>query len=358
MRDQRRGNRRDDDSDDDRKTSKGKGSKGGSGLSFLPEDAVETGLFGSGRARIKESVFADFDYGGNSKPQPVWLITYERKGEDPYEQPYSLGRDWKIGSDGEELIAKKGQTGLPKNCNAMKYLITPLCEALEAAGLTVSDYITGNPRDLEKLDVTVARVDQEKRDFREKNKNRRDDGDKVRTILTIESVGDGDGDAADDDQDDEKPKGRKGHHADEDDDDAPRKGKGSKGRDADDDDDQDDDDDDERPAKGKGKSSKADADDDDDAPPAKGKGSSKGKGSKADDADEADLDDEAGEAIVTALEAADGGPINVRKELEEAVMDALKGHPQRKAICARAIDKDFLETETSWSYDGKVIEQK
>lgn len=322
-----------------------KAGKGG-GVSFRSENAIESGLFSSGVATIKESIFAKYTYGGNAKPTPVWLVTYSREGEEDYEQPYSLGKGWKVSEDGAKLIALAGQTGLPKSCNAVKYLITPLEEALEAADLDPDDYLTGDPSLLDGLDVIVKRVVQEKR---EGLKPRKGEEEKERSILVIEEV------TASEPASKSKGKAKGKKSADDDDEDEEVQPK-KKGKPAADDDA--DDDEAEAAPKGKKKKPAATEDDGDDEDEAPAKGKTKGKAKPAADDDDAnELDEEATEAIVAALEAADNEDIKVR-DLGDALLKVLKGNPQRKAIVAHATDSDFLENETSWEFNGKVVSAK
>ena len=139
--------------------------KKGGGVSLDDDDAIDVGLFGSGPATVKESIFADYDYGGNTRPVPVWLLTFSRDGEPDYEQPYSLGKGWKIAHDGLSLSPKNGQTGLPKTCNAIRHLVKPLKTALADAGIESGILADGDPSILEGLEVVVRRVDQEARDI-------------------------------------------------------------------------------------------------------------------------------------------------------------------------------------------------
>jgi hypothetical protein len=290
----------------------------GKGVSLEADDAIDVGLFSSGPATIKESIFAEFDYGGNAKPTPVWLVTYERDGET-YEQPYSLGKGWKIAEDGLSLIPKAGQTGLARSCNAMKYLVA----SLVAAGMPKGTLASGDPSVLDGLEVVVSRVAQEKREGLDR---RNDKPGKESTILVIEEIV-----SAPWDKGGSKKKAKPTD--DDDEDEAPAKGKakGNKSRD----DDDEDDDDDEKP-KGKSKSKAKDDDDED----------------EADDAGD-DLDEEAIEAVI---EAVDEGPLRLKgDELKDALLGVLKGNKQAKAIAARACDPDFLEKEKGWSFNGKTV---
>lgn len=314
------------------------GGKSG-GVSFRKKDAVNVGLFSSGPAKIKEACFTEYTYRGQTKPVNVLLVTYTRKGEEPYEQPYGIGRGWKIKNG--ELVATAGQTGLPTTCNAMKYLVEALETALPKAGLDPDEYLgDGFPGTLEGLDVVVARVDQEKRSFKNKKGKDSDDGD-PKTILTIEAIGD---EVPDADDDDEKPKRKSARERvaedDEDDeeDDKPRgKSKGKSRDDDDDDSDDDDEDDDEKPARGKGgkKPSRTDDDDDDD---------------KDGDNDDDDLFEEGVEALISALE--DESPIKV-KDLADVLDTKLKGNKRRKDIIKHMTDPDVLGNEKGWTFNER-----
>lgn len=316
-------------------------------VSLDDEDAT-SGLFGSGPATIKESLFADYDYGGNAKPTPVWLIVFERDGEE-YEQPYSIGKGWKVSKDGLTIEPKAGQGGLPDSCNAMVYLVKPLKKALKKSDIEI-DFRDGDPSVLDGLEVIVERVDQEERVI--KGQKARDPEKGPRTILTFTAVtGDGSDSKkssskkkskpADDDDDDEKPvrkaRGKAAVADDDDDDEAPvAKKRGSK-KPAEDDDD---DDEDAAPARGKKKVAKADDDDDDDdedAKPAK-----KGK-SKADPIAEAGI-----EAIIeVASEAV------AYDDLEKLLKKELKGNDDAAEIIEWCMDTDNLEKELGWTWNPK-----
>lgn len=292
--------------------------KGGGGVSLNPDDKISVGIFGPGPAQIVESIFADYNYGGNTKGIPVWLITYERDGEK-YEQPYSVGQGWRVSSDGKQLIPKNGQTGLPDSCNAMLFL-----ESLREAGYNTKK-LGADPSVLEGLNVVLKREAQPDRglDGTGAKKNGAGDQKKARTILLIESLAD--------------------------EDDAPKsKGKGSsKSKAAADDDD----DEDEAPKK---KKKPADDDDDEDEKPARGgKAKAKAKDDDDDDADDADGDivEAAVEGLLEVLEKQDG-PVDV-DELESLIVAKLKGNPDRKKIAAAAVEPDFLAEEKGWTYNKK-----
>lgn len=289
----------------------------GKGVSLELEDAIEVGLFDAGPATIKESIFADYDYGGNSKPVPVWLITFERDGEE-YEQPYSLGKGWRVVNNGKGLTSRVGLTGLPKSCNAIKYLLTSLREAGMPKGT-----FGGDPTILEGAEVVVDRVAQEKRKGLNSGKD-----DKERSILVITEI--------------ESAPWEKGGKK--------KAGSGSakpKGR-RDEDDEEEEEEEEEKPTKGKGRSKPARDDDEDEDQDEKPKGRS-GEGKAGKDEDEADLDEEAVEALIEAL---DGGPLKV-DDIADAVRKAAKGNPQSKAIAARCEEDDFLEQEKGWTFNAK-----
>lgn len=316
-----------------------KGSRG-RGVSLAPEDAIDVGLFGPGPARIEESIFTTYDYQGTSrKPPLVWLVTYSRPGEgkkrETYEQPYTIGKGWDVSKDGRELIARNGQPGLPKTCNAMLYLVRPLVKALKAAKIDM-DLTTGDPQVLEGMEVVLERVDQQERDIRNDKDDRggrdrdrddrggrgrgRDEDRGPRTILIIDEVvelGSGEKPARtskrDRDEDDEKPR-----HKDR----------------AKDDDDDDTNEDEEQPKRGaKGKAKDSDNDDND-----------KGDG----DQDE----DDAVEAIIAAVEK---GPV-AYKDLEDELSAILKKHKRAEAIIDLATSKALLKQEKGWTFDGKTID--
>lgn len=306
-------------------------------VSLDDDDAMDTGLFSSGPARIKESIFTDYDYGGNAKAVAVWLITFERDGENDYEQPYSLGKGWKV-KDGE-LIPTMGQTGLPKSCNAMRHLVKPLKAALKDADMLDDfDFKDGDPDAIVGLDVVLRRVEQEKRAFGAGGGSRRGgDGkdEKERSILEIEEVtGKSDGKKTSKkakpsrDADDEKPRSKK-RGDDDDDDDAPKKKRKAS---------DDDDDEDEAPKK----KSRRDDDDDDEKP----KRGGKGKPADDDDADEETIKEE---GIETLIEVLQDGPVEF-DDLEGLVKKEVKGHKHAKEIVEWCVDTDNLELEKGWTY--------
>lgn len=344
-------------------------------VSLDDEDAIESGLFASGPAVVKESIFAMYDYGGNARPTPVWLLTYGRDGEEDYEQPYSLGKGWKVIADGKKIKALAGQTGLPKSCNAIRHLVSPLKKALAKTDFEI-DLASGDPSVLDGLEVMVRRVDQEVRDIKGSKAKKRDD-DQPRTILEIEKVVGTDGDTTAS----TVKKKKKNKREDEDEDD----------QDQDDDSETDDDDEeDETPARGKKKKLAADDDDEDsededesedddegsdeedeeeDEKPTRGK-SAKGKKKPAasddedeDDDEESESDDDEDEddaaptedAVEALVDLVAEGPVKL-SVLEKKLTAALKGNKQAKKIIAVATDVKFLRKQKGWAFDGKVID--
>lgn len=296
------------------------------GFSLSDEDAIETGLFASGPFKIAGSEWAMYDYGGSTKGVPVWLITFERgsgKERESYEQPYSLGKGWDIDRKGN-LVAKAGQTGLPKSCNAIVHLVKPLRKALAAAGIDEGDaFVTMDPSFLVGLEGEVERVEQQKRDIKENGRERRParDNDQPKTILEIHEV--------------TSAPWAEGE--------APKKGKG-KAKAEPEDADEDDEEEDEKPAK----SSKA---------PAKGKASKK---AEADDEDEdegesdaeADTDDVTEEAVEAVMALVERGAVDV-DDLEAKLTKMLKGNKQAAGIIDLATSPKFLKREQGWSFDAK-----
>lgn len=323
-----RGRGRDDDEDD-----RGRGSRGGredtkgrsGGVSLDDDDAIDVGLFSSGPATITESLFAPYDYQGTASRNPpiVWLITLQRgsgKEKETYEQPYTIGKGWDLDKRSGALIAKNGQTGLPKSCNATLYLIKPLKKALAKAGidLPTKNGIGGDPRVLEGLEVIVERIDQEERNIKERGGRDRDrdrDRDRGRdreekgppTILVVDKVESAPWDKG----------GKSRSKSDAEDDDQPRRGRGKN------------DDDDEKNDKEE-----------------RGRG---GKNGSKDDGD-ADLKADAIEALVKVVEK---GKCKTGEDLEERLEKVLKGVKNSGAIIDFATSPKFLATEKGWTFDEK-----
>lgn len=266
------------------------------GVSLDSDDAIDVGLFSSGPARVVESIFTTYDYQGTSrKPPLVWLLTYERgegKEKERYEQPYGIGKGWGVDKDGL-LVPKNGQTGLPKSCNAIMYLVKPLKKALADAKLELD--LSGDPSVLEGMNVVVERIEQEERDIRnDRSRDRDRDRDRgPRTILVIDEVV-------------ELPSG-----------------------------------------KSSSKSKRRDDDDDDDKDEKPRRGASRGKDD--DDSDDA-LTEEAVEAVIAVVEK---GPVSTGEEFEDALAKVVKKHRQSGAIIDLATTPKFLAQEKGWTYDKK-----
>lgn len=288
---------------------------GGGAVSLDDEDAIDSGLFASGDAEVTESLFTPYDYQGTTRgAKPiVWLVTYVRgsgKDKEQYEQPYGIGKGWDVDKKGN-LIAKNGQKGLPKNCNAMLYLVTPLKEACRKAKIDPPPFGDGDPEILVGLKGSVERVNQEERDIRQERGGGRDrdrdrGGDRdrgrgrerdeerdtkgSRTILVIDSV-----------------------------DEAPWEKGGGKGR-------------------GKEETSSRDR--------------GRGKAEEPEPEETAGPDEDAVEAIIAVVEE---GPVKFGDELEEALEKHLKGKKGSGAIIDVASSKKFLQQEKGWTFDGKVV---
>lgn len=305
------------DSKADRGESRAKGRQ--AVVSLADEDAITTGLFGSGPATIVESEWAEYGYGGTMKPVPVWLVTYERDDEK-YEQPYSLGKGWKVARDGA-LVPLSGQTGLPKSCNARVYLVA----SLKAAGMPREVLAAGDPGVLVGAEVVVKRVAQEKREGLSKSR-RRDGTEREDTILEIEEIV-----SAPWDEDDKgKGKTRTATKSRRDEDEA----------------------EDEEPPSKKAKG-RAHDDEEEEEPARRG---AKGKKDNDRDADDDD-DDLKADAIEALMEVLDAGPLK-RKDIEAVVVKLLKKNPNAAAIAAICAGDEFLEIEKGWVVNGQKVELK
>lgn len=326
----------------DKSTTKKKGS--GGGVSLDDEDSIDVGLFSSGPAVVKESIFVgDYDYGGHAKPTVVWLLTFGRGGDEDYEQPYSVGKGWKVSADGKTLIAKAGQTGLPKSCNAMRHLVKPLKAACVEADIEI-DLASGDPSVLDGLEVVLRRVDQEVRDMKGGKKPK--EGDLPKTILEIEEVTGTDGDTSAG----KKKKKAKPAKEDEDDEEEEASEEEDEDESTSDDSDDDEDEEDEKPARGKKKPAakagkKKPADDEDDE-----------EEEDSDDETEEDEDEAPTEDAVEALiDVVAAGPVKLAN-LEAKLAKALKGNKQAAAIIELATSTAFLKKTKGWTFDGKVVD--
>lgn len=283
---------------------------GGGSVSLEPEDAISVGIFGPGPATCVESVFADYNYGGTTKSVPVWLITWERDGEK-YEQPYSIGSGWRVSSDGESIIPKNGQTGLPDSCNAMLLL-----DSLREAGLAKGLLKDGNPRVLEGMDVVLKREAQPDRGMDSAKTDRKGGGggkSAPKTILLVEEIVTMPGEG-------KKSKGKGKGKAEDEDEKPTRNSKSSRNR-------EDDDDDDEKPTRG-----------------------GKGKG-KADE-DEEPSEEDGIELMLEILEAAKRNTIEI-DDVEVLVKKHLKGQDNAKDMAAFCATDDFLSVEKGWTVNAK-----
>lgn len=318
----RKGRASRDDDEDEPKARKGRASADDDDdeVSLDDEDAIETGLFASGAATIKEAVFDNYKYGDTGTAAPAFIVVYERDGEPPYEQPYSIGSGWAIKNG--KLIAKNGQTGLPKSCNAIRHFVKPYKQACADAGVNPVPLKPSTIGEIAGLQVMVERVEQEDRKIddrkggdRERGRAREDRSGRdekkrgPRTILEIREILDGDAKG-----------GAKKKKKDDDEDEAPKSTKKGKPADDDEEDEPADDEPEEKPAAKKG-------------------------------AKETVSDEDAVEALLDAL--ADG-PLKMGEELEDALEAVLKGKKGAGAVVDLASSKKFLQTEQGWSFDGKI----
>lgn len=303
-----RGRGRDDDDDEPKARTRASASDD-SEVSFDDEDAIETGLFASGPATIVESVIDRFKF-GSSGDFPAWILTFERDGEK-YEQPYSIGNGWDIDRKGR-LIAKNGQKGLAKSCNAIRHLVKPFKQACADAKIEPLHLTPSTMGQLVGAEVEVERVAQEDRSFNDDRKRgsradrERGSGEKKeRTILEIREIVS-----------------------------APWVDGGKKKAKAAD--------------KADTKSRKEEPEDDEDEDEPKTK-SSKAPAKPSD----AELEEEAIEAIVAVTE---DGPVKMGEPLEEALEAHFKGRKGMGAVVDLASSKKFLQTEQGWSFDGKTVD--
>lgn len=296
--------------------------------SLKSKDATEaTGFFGPGAATIKSARFEDFEYKpktGKSIIAPVLLVTYDRDGEEE-RVPYSVGSGWRCSKDGLGLIGRNGQRALANNTNAHYFL-----DSLERAGMP-EDFMD-TPDQLDGIDVVLMAKPMD-RDFSDKDKGKGDGAtQRKRSILVVEEVTDAPWLKG------SKSKAKAGTKA---------KAKAA----TDDDDDDEEDEDEEAPkakagAKAKGKPA---ADDDDDDEPVAAKSKSKAGAKDEADEDDTEIDEEAVEALIEAL---DGGTLKQAK-IEDAVRLVLKGNKQKNVIAARCGEDEFLEQEKGWTFDSK-----
>lgn len=279
------------------------------GVSLSAKDQTRGVGIGPGPVKITGSEFALVKKQGylGGKAVPKLVITYERDGDEMEPEEYTVGSGWKVSEDGEYLIARGGQTGLQSSCKAA-YLVRSL-EDCDMPG----DYFV-KASDLIGIEGTLV--------IKEMDKISDDKGGKDRTptVPVFESV-----EAAP--WMEGAKKGKKNAKAkDEDDED----------EDQEDEDDEDEEDEDEAPKRGAKKpAARATADDDED-----------------DDSDDSeDVTETATEAL---LEALGEGDLKL-KSVEGAVAAQIKDKKLKKTAAALAATKKFLERETGWSFDGKVV---
>ena len=263
------------------------------------DDAIDVGLFASGPAHVEESIFTEYDYGGNVTRNPpiVWLLTLSRgegKNKEQYEQPYTIGKGWKLDKKTGEI---SGQPGLPKTCNAIIYLIKPLKKALAKAGIDASPLADGDARVLEGMDVEVERIEQIERNIQGKGRDR-DRADREdrgpKTILIVSEVVSAPWE-----------KGGKSRPRAKEDERPPRRGR----------------------------------EPEPEPEPDNGNGDT--------------LTDDAIEALVAVVEK---GKVKIGEPLEEALEKYLKGVKGAGDIIDLATSEKFLKSEKGWSYNGKVVD--
>lgn len=295
-----------------------------SDVSFDDEDAIETGLFASGRATVCESTIDNFDFKA-AGVHPAWIVTYERDGEK-YEQPYGIGRGWDIDRKGR-LIAKNGQKGLPKSCNAIKYLVKPLKEACAQAKLDAPKLSPTTVSVLVGLEVDVERVEQEARDFGGRDKDRtrsrdrgrgredRDENRGPRTILQIQEIFS-----------------------------APWVEKNGKGTPP-------------MVAKTQVTATPEEDEEDDEQKDAKSTPTARSRREpqkKATEKADASAEEDAMEALIALVAE---GPLTIGEELEDALELHFKGQKGKAGIVDLAASKKFLQREEGWAFDGKVVSE-
>lgn len=309
-----RGRNHDDDEKDEPKARRSAKESGGdsSDVSFDDEDAIETGLFASGPATIVESVIDRFKFGDRGA-FPAWIITYERDGEK-YEQPYSIGTGWDLKNG--KLIAKNGQKGLAKSCNAIRHLVKPFKAACADSDIEPLHLNPTTMRQLEGTAVVVERVPQELRNFKDRDRDRQSRTDRDRSRGRVQD-------------DDEKRDGltileiREIVSA------SWLNGKATSTK-----------------AKAEHKAKVEEEDDEEEAPKPTAKGATKKPSDE-------DLEEEAIEALVAVIEE---GPVKMGEPLEEALEAHFKGRKGMGAVVDLASSKKFLATEQGWSFDGKTVD--
>lgn len=327
------------DRDDDR-GGKGKG-KGGA-FSWAVKDAVSGAMITQGNWRVEKSYFCDFDYGGTRR-KPACVLLWELvnvDSDEKAEETWTMGEGFAPTKDGSGISALNGQAGFGRGTKIIK-----LFESLEGNG--AAELIEAeDAAAFEGLVFAAKREEMEKvqrREERGRDRGRDSGSDRAPSVLLVDEVlampGEKYAGKAD------KAGKRKGRAAADEDDDKPEKV--SRGRRAAADDD--DDDKDDKPARGRGRKAEDDDDDkaDKDDKPARGAA----KGGKKDK--KSPYHDDAVEALIEVLEKG-GGKVKVR-DLEAALSKVLKGSKDQEAIVDYAIADTFLESETGWTFDGKVV---
>lgn len=284
-------------------------SKKAVGFSTDPDDATSGGLFGPGRAKFIKARYGLHKYKDKSgtvvNKAVALIIQLSRSGEKAV-QAWTVGNGFGFSEDGLGLVPKDGQTGLSDSSN-LYHLVKSLKD--QGAPKDVYSQLGNDCSVLDGIVVELALKPLPKINDGKKGR----DPDKPRTVLVVDDVIEASW---------VKGSKKKKSEDEEDEEDA----------DADNDSDSDDDEEEEKPKKKK----KPAADDDD----------------EGDGADDEDLDEQAGEALIEALT---DGPIKLSK-IEDAVLAGIPKNKNKKAIAKRAADKKFLAKETGWSWDGKVVD--
>jgi hypothetical protein len=294
--------------------------KKGGGVSWRPDNAVQTGLWEGGRATLS-FLFDEFDYGQGVGRVPVLIVTYVDENGEKHEEPYGIGSNFEPSQDGTQAIPTSGQTGLPKNCNAILYMLKPLAEKCEEGGFGELP----DSEDITVLDGIVADVSRHpviKREFRNKGKrnerrrgggDERDDNQDGKTIISIDEI--------------VSVPWQKGSKA------AAAKKTTS-----------------EVAEEVTGRKVRKPVVEDEDEPAPKGR---KAKAAEPED-DEgagAEIDESAEDALIEILEEA--GEKLAIDDLEGAALTKLRGNPDRKAIAARLLDVEFLRGVSAVMVDRK-----
>lgn len=292
------------------------------GVSLEVEDATRGIGIGPGPAKIVKAQYEMYKYASGNR-YPACMVTFERGGEDLPPEPYTVGQGWTVSSDGQSLIPKAAQTGLPDNCKFMMLLKSLReCEMPKGA--------VKHPEDLVGTEGTL--ILQEMGEIQDRKGRDGDKGSKDRktskpSVMVFEEVT-----AAPWMEEEAPTKGKKKKPAVIEDD--------TEEEDEEDEDEESEDENNAVTAKLAAKNGKAPhkvvaKDDDDEDVDADESG---------DEVESNPLDDPAGEALIEALEA---GPLKTTK-IEGAVAAQVKGHKQAKNIAARAADPEFYKQQLGW----------